>query len=134
MYLSKEVQSPAAKRCKRFSNSFKQSEQTLSHEEESCSFKENDKSKESHGLWPDTVDKELCPFEESDSPRPVIIVSPFHSEEADSEQISESLITATDPPSQVKQPSICLITEYQDTESKNPTQVRLSTFYELLLT
>lgn len=122
-HLSKEVESPAVKRCKRFSNSLNQTEQTLSHEEASCSFKENDKNKEHSGLWPDTLDNELCPFEESDSPRPVT-VSPLHSEESDSERMSESLITATDFPSQDEQPSIFYRTECQDTESRNPTEVR----------
>lgn len=119
VHLSKEVQSPAAKRCKRLNDSLKQAGQAVSDEEESCSLEENNKSEgllPRHTESPDTVDSELCPVEES--------VSPLHSEEADSEQTSESLITATHTPTQVKQPSIFHRTGYQCTESEDPTQVR----------
>lgn len=129
MHLSKEVQSPVARRCKRFKNSLKQAERTASDEEESCSLKESDSSprKGSHNLLPkhtespDAGENELCPVEESDSPS----VSPLHSEEADSEHIFESFISATHTPSQVRLSSGFYRTEYQDSESEAvPTQVR----------
>ncbi|XP_026768576.3 sentrin-specific protease 7 isoform X1 [Pangasianodon hypophthalmus] len=121
MHLPKEVQTPAAKRCKRFNNSVKQAEHNASDEEESCSLKESESSsKESH------PESELCPVEEDDSLRPAS-VSPLHSEEADSEQISENFITATHTPSKVKQPSGFRRTEYQDSESEAvPTQQNTS--------
>ncbi|KAF4087322.1 hypothetical protein AMELA_G00093970 [Ameiurus melas] len=98
-------------RCtERFGSSPKQSD-----EEESRS-----PSVERHNLSPkhtDAADIELCPVEESDSSRPTS-VSPVHSEEADSEKISESLITATRTPSQAKQLSGFDRTEYRDSESE----------------
>lgn len=122
MHLSKEVQSPAAKRCKRFNNSLTQAEHTAFDEEASCPFKESDSSpsKEYHNLLPespDTAENELWPVEESDSPGPMS-VSPLNSEETDSEKPSESLITATHTPSRIKQLSVFHTTEYQDSESE----------------
>lgn len=132
MYLSKEVQSPAAKRYKRVNNLLKREGQTSFDEEQSCSLNKSDSSpsKGRHDLLPsqtespDIVDSELCPLEESDSPRPTS-VSPVHSEESDTVLISESIITAGHTPSQVKQPSIFHRTEYGDSGSEgDPTQVR----------
>ncbi|XP_053483591.1 sentrin-specific protease 7 isoform X3 [Ictalurus furcatus] len=107
-------------RCtERFGGSPKQSD-----EEESRSPGEG-----RHNLSPkhtDAADNELCPVEESDSSRPTS-VSPVQSEEADSEQISESLIAATRTPSQAKQPSGFDRTEYRDSESDAvPTQQKTS--------
>lgn len=134
MHLSKEAQSPVAKKCKRVKNSARFSEHTACDEEESCSRQESDSSprKGSHNLFhkhtesPDAAENEFCPIEESDSSRPTS-VSPLHSEEADSEHIFESLGSATHTPSQVQLPSGFYRREYQDSESEAvPIQVRFS--------
>ncbi|KAK3568894.1 hypothetical protein QTP86_019575 [Hemibagrus guttatus] len=123
MTLSKEVQSPVAK--KRFNSSLKQPEHTASDEEGSCSLVQS-VSSTSHNLLPehsespDAAENELCPVEESDSPRPC--VSPLHFE-----KISKSLITATHTPSKAKRPSGFHRTEHQDSGSEViPTQQNTS--------
>ncbi|XP_060785398.1 sentrin-specific protease 7 isoform X2 [Neoarius graeffei] len=125
MHLSKEAQSPVAKKCKRVKNSARFSEHTACDEEESCSRQESGSSprKGSHNLFhkhtesPDAAENEFCPIEESDSSRPTS-VSPLHSEEADSEHIFESLGSAMHTPSQVQLPSGFYRREYQDSESE----------------
>ncbi|XP_060731977.1 sentrin-specific protease 7 [Tachysurus vachellii] len=110
MHLSKEVQSPPAKKCKRFNSSLKQTKHSASDEEGSCSLKERVSApcKESqnmlleHKKSSDTTEDELSPVEESYSPRPTFV----------------SLITATHTSSKDKQPSGFLRTDYQDSESE----------------
>lgn len=117
MHLPKEVQSPPAKKCKRFNSSLKRTKHSASDEEGSCSLKERVSApcKESQDLLlehkesPDTTEDKLSPVEESYSPRPTFV----------------SLITATHTSSKDKQTSGFLRTEYQDSESEAvPTQVR----------
>lgn len=132
MQLSKELQSPVVKRCKRLNSSLEHAEQTASDEEESCSLKELDSSpnKECHNLLPkhtgslDAAQNKSHQVKNSDSPRPRS-ARPFRPEEADLEQPSESLITASHTPSQVKQASVVRRAEFQDSESeRDSTQVR----------
>ncbi|XP_046701178.1 uncharacterized protein LOC124382890 isoform X2 [Silurus meridionalis] len=130
MHFSKEVRSPVAKRCKRFNNSLKHAEPAASDEEYSTPLKQSDfsPSKESHNLFSEHTqpldENELCQDEEGDSPRST---STVHSEESDSEQISDTLSTASYTPSQVKQPSRSSRMEHQGLESKDvPAQLNTS--------
>ncbi|KAF5903083.1 sentrin-specific protease 7 isoform X1, partial [Clarias magur] len=119
MHLSKEVQASRTKRCKRLNSSSNQAEHAASDVKESCSVKKADSSPIKHTVSPHVPDNELGPVEESDSQS----VSPLHSEETDSEQIVESLVTDTHTPLQDEQPSSFDGTGYQDTESEaRPTR------------
>ncbi|KAM9486110.1 uncharacterized protein Hap1MRO34_006251 isoform 2-T4 [Clarias gariepinus] len=122
MLLSKEVRGSTTKRCKRLNSSSKQAEHISSVVKESCSVQKADSSPIKHTVSPHVPDNEFGPVEESDSPRSTS-VSPFHSEETDSEQIGESLVTDTHTTLQDKQPNSFDRTGYQDTGSAaRPTQ------------